>query len=157
MVAVQFEQRLDPMKALNSPPPLSVASVNTHDTPTFAAHWHGDDLADRVRLGLLPRKQLSAAKKHREKLKTALVKFLRTQGLLKKSKPRPQEVLRAVLAWLQTNDSEIVLINLEDLWLERRPQNVPGTSTERPNWRHKAKLTLEQLFHDARLRKLIPF
>jgi 4-alpha-glucanotransferase len=50
-----------------------------------------------------------------------------------------------------------VLINLEDLWLEKRPQNVPGTSTERPNWRRKAKLTLEQLFRDPRLRKLIPF
>jgi 4-alpha-glucanotransferase len=157
MFVVQFEERLDPKAALNSPPALSVASVNTHDTPTFAGHWRGDDLVDSVRLGLLPRRQLQSAKKNRERLKAALVKFLKTQGLHKQSRPPPQEVLRAVLAWLKASESEIVLINLEDLWLEKRPQNVPGTSTERPNWRRKAKLTLEQLFRDPRLRKRIPF
>jgi 4-alpha-glucanotransferase len=157
MFVVQFQERPDPKAALNPPPALSVASVNTHDTPTFAGHWRGDDLVESVRLGLLPRKQLSVAKKNREKLKAALVKFLKTQGLLKKSKPRPQEVLRALLAWLKKSESEIMLINLEDLWLEKRPQNVPGTSTERPNWRRKAKLSLERIFDDAQLRKLIPF
>src|SRR4029077_16133944 len=106
---------------------------------------------------LLPRNQLAGAKKQREKLKAALVKFLKTEGLLKNRNPRPQEILRAVLAWLKAGDSEIVLINLEDLWLEKRPQNVPGTSSERPNWRRKAQLTLEQIFRDRRLRKLIPF
>ena len=62
-----------------------------------------------------------------------------------------------MLAWLKAGESEIVLVNLEDLWLEKRPQNVPGTSSERPNWRRKAKFTLEQIFQDPRLRKLIPF
>jgi 4-alpha-glucanotransferase len=51
----------------------------------------------------------------------------------------------------------MVLVNMEDLWLEARPQNVPGTSSERPNWRRKARLTLEQIFADKRLRKLMPF
>jgi 4-alpha-glucanotransferase len=157
MYVVQFQERPDPKAALCPPPALSVASLNTHDTPTFAAHWRGDDLVDSVRLGLLPRKQLPGAKKNREKLKSALVKFLKTQGLLKTLKPRPQEIFRAVLVWLKASESEIVLINLEDLWLEKRPQNVPGTSTERPNWRRKSHLTLEQIFHDPRLRKLIPF
>jgi 4-alpha-glucanotransferase len=157
MFVVQFQERPDPKAALCPPPALSVASVNTHDTPTFAAHWRGDDLVESVRLGLLPRNQLPRAKKNRKKLKAALVKFLKGQGLLKNLKPRPQEVLRAVLAWLKARKPEIVLINLEDLWLERRPQNVPGTSSERPNWRRKSQLTLEQIFQDAELRKLIPF
>jgi 4-alpha-glucanotransferase len=157
MFVVQFQQRPDPKAALCPPPPLSVSSVNTHDTPTFAAHWRGDDLSERIRLGLLPHKQLKAAKKNREILKKSLVKFLKEQGFLKNLKPRPQEVLHGLLAWLKASESEIVLINLEDLWLEKRPQNVPGTSSERPNWRRKAQLTLEEIFKDSRLRKLIPF
>ena len=157
MFVVQFQERSDPKAALWPAPALSVASLNTHDTPTFAAHWRGDDLVERVRLGLLPRHQLRGAKKNREKLKSALVKFLKAHGLLKNRNPGPQEVLRAVLAWLKAGESEIVLVNLEDLWLEKRPQNVPGTSSERPNWRRKAKFTLEQIFQDPRLRKLIPF
>ncbi len=157
MFVVQFEERPNPRAALRTPPALSVASLNTHDTPTWAAHWRGDDLVECVRLGLLPRNQLAHAKKNRERLKVALVKFLKTEGLLKNLNPRPQEILRAVLAWLRVSDSEMVLINLEDLWLEKRPQNVPGTSSERPNWRRKAQLTLEQIFQDPRLRKVIPF
>ena len=50
----------------------------------------------------------------------------------------------ALLKWLKASPAEIVLINLEDLWAETRPQNVPGTSSERPNWRRKARLSLEQ-------------
>jgi 4-alpha-glucanotransferase len=157
MYVVQFEERQDPKAALWPPPALSVASLNTHDTPTFAAHWRGDDLMDRVRLGLLRRAELKSAKKHREKLKAALVRFLRTEGFLKRGKPDTREVLRALLAWLRASESEMVLVNLEDLWLETRPQNVPGTSSERPNWRRKARLTLEELFQDKQLRRLIPF
>jgi len=37
-----------------------------------------------------------------------------------------------------------MLVNLEDLWLETNQQNTPGTSSERPNWRHKAKYTFEE-------------
>jgi 4-alpha-glucanotransferase len=83
------------------------------------------------------------------------MRFLKTQGLLKGRQPGAREVLRAVLAWLKSSPSEIVLINLEDLWLETRPQNVPGTSSERPNWRRKARFTLEQVFQDKRMRKLL--
>jgi 4-alpha-glucanotransferase len=40
----------------------------------------------------------------------------------------------------------MVLVNLEDLWGETAAQNVPGTTTsERPNWRRKARYSLEQL------------
>jgi 4-alpha-glucanotransferase len=37
-----------------------------------------------------------------------------------------------------------VLVTLEDLWLETRSQNVPGTLFERPNWRRKARYSLEE-------------
>jgi 1,4-alpha-glucan branching enzyme len=34
------------------------------------------------------------------------------------------------------------LVNLEDLWLEREPQNVPGTREERLNWQRKTHHSL---------------
>ena len=37
-----------------------------------------------------------------------------------------------------------MLVNLEDLWLETQPQNVPGTDDEHPNWRCKARYVLEE-------------
>lgn len=145
MFVVQFQERPDPKTALPAPPPLSVASLNTHDTPTFAGHWRGDDLMESVRLGLLPRKQLKDAKKNRERIKSALVQFLRERGFLEAAKPALRDVVPALIGWLKASPAEIALINLEDLWLETKPQNVPGTSSERPNWRRKSKISLEQI------------
>jgi 4-alpha-glucanotransferase len=151
MFVVQFQERPDPNAALPTPKALSVASLNTHDTPTFAAHWRGDDLVESVRLGLMPRSELKAAKKNREQIKTALIQFLKSKGFLITRKPVLRDVVPALIAWLRASPAEITLINLEDLWLETRPQNVPGTSSERPNWRRKAKLNIAQIATAIRL------
>ena len=50
------------------------------------------------------------------------------------------------MALLLTNGrTSLLLANLEDLWLEPLPQNVPGTWEERPNWKRKARYSLEQI------------
>jgi 4-alpha-glucanotransferase len=45
---------------------------------------------------------------------------------------------------LAKSPARMVLVNLEDLWLEREPQNVPGTHIERPNWQRKARFSFEE-------------
>src|SRR5205085_10005490 len=152
---VQFQEQPDAKAALPSPNPLSVASLNTHDTPTFAAHWRGDDFVESVRLELMPRSQLKQAKKNREQIKSALIDFLKTKGFLKTRKPGVRDIVAALIAWLKASPAEIALINLEDLWLETRPQNVPGTSSERPNWRRKSKLSLEQISGSSEVREVL--
>jgi 4-alpha-glucanotransferase len=52
--------------------------------------------------------------------------------------------MRALLRFLAASPGELVLINLEDLWLEKRPQNTPGTYLERPNWQRKARYSFEE-------------
>src|SRR3989304_4025637 len=54
-----------------------------------------------------------------------------------------REALRGLFRWLAAGPARLVVVNLEDLWLESRPQNVPGTGPERPNWRGKAGLPFE--------------
>jgi 4-alpha-glucanotransferase len=44
-----------------------------------------------------------------------------------------------------------VVVNLEDLWLEREPQNRPGTGPERHNWQRKARRTIEALRMDREI------
>jgi 4-alpha-glucanotransferase len=48
-----------------------------------------------------------------------------------------------------------VIVNLEDLWLETEYQNVPGTLDEHPNWRRKARHTLEQITGMQTVRDLL--
>jgi hypothetical protein len=52
-------------------------------------------------------------------------------------------LLEGCLTFLSASPAPVVLVNLEDLWLEREPQNVPGTSDERPNWQRKARYASE--------------
>jgi 4-alpha-glucanotransferase len=49
----------------------------------------------------------------------------------------------------------IMLVPLEELWLEPEPQNTPGTGPERPNWRRKARYTIEELTALPYLRRLL--
>jgi 4-alpha-glucanotransferase len=184
MYVVQFAQRPNPRAALAKPPRHSVASINTHDMPTFAAHWRGLDIDDRVKLGLLTKLQARNEHARRAKLNMALLKFLQRNGFPKQSgspalrrnealifgrrhhKAKDlslvtsaviedediRQILEACLAWLRSGPADLVLINFEDLWGETLPQNVPGTSTERPNWQRKARYSLEEIHANGGLR-----
>ena len=55
-------------------------------------------------------------------------------------------MLRACLAYLSASPAGIVLVNLEDLWLETEPQNVPSIHGKYPNWQRRARYRLEEVF-----------
>ncbi len=144
MYVVQYELKDDPAQALPAPPAGSVASVNTHDMPPFAAYWHGADIDERARLGLLGGQDPAKEHQTRREMLDALVTFLRGAGLLD-GPADASSVLRACLAYLADSQARIVLVNLEDLWQETRPQNIPSTSDRCPNWCRKSRYTLQEL------------
>ncbi len=149
MYVVQYEAQPNARPPLREPPRDCVASLNTHDMPAFAAFWKGLDISDRQQLGLLKAKAARQERKRRRHLREVLVKFLNHKLQCgKDALPCPAKaasthhVLLALLTFLARSKAEVVLVNLEDLWLEKKPQNTPGTSTERVNWKRKMKLTL---------------
>ncbi len=143
MYVLQFDLTPDPKSALATAPTGMVASLNTHDMPTFAAFWQGLDILDRKELGLLNETSARQEMARRQSLKQALVGFLQQEGLTKEPSDDLPSVLRAVLAFLSASQAGVVLVNLEDLWLETLPQNTPGTWRERPNWRRKARYSFD--------------
>ncbi len=153
MYVLQYEQ--PPKGPLPEPERRTVAGVNTHDMPSFASHWKGLDILDRHALGLIPAKNLPAEKRRRAQLRKSLLTFLRKNKFVTKSNPDLNSVFGGVLQFIAQSSAETVLINLEDLWLEERSQNVPGTSSERPNWRRKTALTLEQIQSDPQIAALL--
>jgi 4-alpha-glucanotransferase len=112
--------------------------------PPFAAWWQGLDTADRIELGLLSEEQAAEESASFERLRKALLRALR-RGLLGRRKSEIPDVLRALTLFLGKSAAHLVLANLEDLWLETRPQNTPGTTTQRINWRRKARYGLEEM------------
>jgi 4-alpha-glucanotransferase len=140
MYVTQYEIMGNPDNPTLRPPPgKSVASLNTHDMPPFAAFLDGMDIDDRLALGLLDEKMAGKERKQRAQMRRAL----RKPG--KGRRAAIPSVFQAAIRFLADSRAEIVLVNLEDLWGEILPQNVPATNTERPNWRRRVRPSIEQI------------
>ena len=127
-------------------PPLApvsagaVATLNTHDTATFAGYLDGTDIDDRASRGLLDPSGAAHAHARRRRERAALARLPVTHLAAPDEETR---ILQSRLGALARSAADLVLVNLKDLWRERRPQNVPGTGPERPNWRRRAQHSLE--------------
>ena len=134
---------------LQPPPAGSVASLNTHDTPTFAAYWRGDDIVQRHAMGLLADDQVDVEQTNRKQFRMSM-----PDGHNPDDEQAAREAMLRLLSDLAGSDTGLVLINLEDVWLERRAQNVPGTINE-TNWRRKARYSLEQIVRSPQVREAV--
>lgn len=143
MFVLQFELNANSEKAINDIPPDAVASLNTHDTPSFAGFWGDHDIADRVELGRLEAHEAEHSRQDREHQRQSLAQFLRHQGQLPNDL-NLEAITHANMRYLAQSSARMVLLNIEDLWLEPKPQNVPGTSDERPNWQRRMGPSLEE-------------
>jgi 4-alpha-glucanotransferase len=145
MYVLEYEILSNRRKSPPAVPANTIASINTHDMPPLAGFWQGLDIQDRAELGLLNKRQTRREQKELESLKEALIFYLQRNGLMQGLNPRGhQDILRAFLTFLSASSADMVLVNLEDLWLETEPQNVPGTGEERPNWLRKARFSFEE-------------
>lgn len=154
MYVLQYEAQPDKKDPLRPVPSDAAASLNTHDMPPFAAFWSGADIDDREDLGLLDAKEAKEERERREAIKDALTQAFREDGRL-----RPGEVTENMaipaLRWLAASEAHLVLVNIEDLWREQHPQNVPGTTDEHPNWRRKARFGLEEMLAQPTVRETL--
>jgi len=155
MYVVQYELGGSARRVLRAVPRDAVAGLSTHDMPPFAAYWEGLDIDDRLRLGLLTPTGARVERKTRRALHHLLARFLTRRRWLASDAPDLCELLKGCLRFVSASPAQVVLVNLEDLWLEREPQNVPTTGGTRPNWRRKARHHLETFREMAAVRDLL--
>jgi 4-alpha-glucanotransferase len=144
---VQMELAERPDGPLDLPPRDGLASLNTHDMPPFAGFWDGVDIDIRLERGWLDPGRLDEERDTRRRQRATLVAALRRDGRLPPEDRAPSEraVLDACLRDLAASPARLVVVNLEDLWFEREPHNVPGTTTQYTNWRRVARYRLEEI------------
>ena len=138
------QREADGARGIPEPPSGSVAALNTHDMPTWAGFWRGSDVPLREELGLIDRAQAEEMLRARQDLRVALPGSF--PGLVADhdgDDPRPS--FEASLERLARSPSAIVMVSLGDLLGEPEPQNIPGTGSERPNWRRRYPWTLNEL------------
>lgn len=147
------------MRPPESYPEQSIASVGTHDLATLTGYWAGRDLAVRAGLGLYPSDEAaSAAVDERRDDRRRIVRALRRRGLLPAGDaddvPMSSALALAVHRYLASCGSGLMVVQLEDILDVADQVNLPGTTTEQPNWRRKLDPAIEALSGDPRIRAL---
>lgn len=136
--------------------PAAVA-VSTHDLATLAGFWKERDLNVRAELGLYPSEQArDDAHRQRAEEKRALLRALKKEGILSSGFPDDVEefsfeLVTAVHRFLARTPCRLLLVSLEDAFGETDQVNLPGTTTENPNWKRKVRVALERFADDPRL------
>ena len=144
LYVAQFNVNRDSPRPLRPVPARALACVNTHDTPTFKGFVEGADINERATRGIVGASEARQAHRRRRAAVAALARLTRGTTAGKRSS-EPLGMLQDCLAQIARSRASLVIVNLEDLWLEPSPQNVPGTGRELPNWRRKARHSLEAL------------
>ena len=116
----------------------------------FAAFWQENDILEREKLKLLNAEDAKKELEARRQIKRKLISILQYKGLNNESLHDNEITLKAILDLLASSQSYALLLNLEDLWLETHPQNIPGTQ-DNHNWSRKIRFSFEELSKSAKL------
>ncbi|MFF2655314.1 4-alpha-glucanotransferase [Streptomyces sp. NPDC058045] len=139
-----------------------LATVTTHDLPPTASRLTGEYVELRHRLGLGAR-PLAEERAEAEAERTEWLALLDRLGLLTAEPGGERGEEAAVLAlhrFLARTPARLIGVWLPDAVGDRRPQNLPGTCAEYPNWRlpmadsQGRPVPLEQLVRAPRLHAL---
>ena len=153
-----FEKtRSEDFKLPDTYPRQALVSITTHDLPTLAGFWEGRDIEARRRAGLFPddrsySEQVRSRAEEKQKLIDAFVGLrLLPPGFPTRAADIPEfvgELHNAAVGFLSTTPSELFVLNQEDLFKDTEQQNLPGTTDQYPNWRHKMRYSIEDLSAD---------
>lgn len=144
-------------------PEQSMAVATTHDLPVLRGYWESGDLTLGKTLGLYPDEEvLRGLYQDRELSKQGLLDALHKHGCLPKRAGHKASLMsmtptlnRGMQRYIADSNSALLGLQPED-WLDMAdPVNIPGTSYQYKNWRRKLSTTLEKMFADAEVNKLI--
>ena len=150
-------------RAPQSYPVQAMATITTHDLPTLRGYWQSDDLTLGSKLGLYPDpwilKQLYL---EREQSKQGLLDGLHHYHCVpesfgdKASSLSMSPVLNGGLQYYIADSASALLGLQPEDWLNMAtPVNIPGTTSQYPNWRRKLTVSLEEMFADNHINLLL--
>ena len=108
----------------------AIAAFSTHDTPTVAGFFAARDAEAQVGVGMIDEETLTATRNDRARARATL---------------GDGPIDAAVHRRLAQGPAEMVAIQLDDVAGVEAQQNLPGTTTEYPNWRRRVPFELDDL------------
>ncbi|RPK84308.1 4-alpha-glucanotransferase [Streptomyces sp. ADI98-10] len=137
-----------------------LATATTHDLPSTAARLTGDHVTLRHRLGLLTRSLEEELTEDATDTAEWLALLARLR-MLPEGDGDEEAAVRAVHRFLLRTPARMTGVWLPDTVGDRRPQNLPGTWDQYPNWRlpiadaEGHPVTLEEIAASPRLHTLM--
>jgi 4-alpha-glucanotransferase len=119
-------------------PDMAIATLNTHDLPTFVGWMSSHDLGTKRSIGVDPGESDAERDRSREALKAAI----------------GGEGLEGVVRFLAQTRTRLVSVSIEDILEVHEQINMPGTVAQYPNWRQRWPLMLGALASDPRLKRI---
>lgn len=116
--------------------PRAVASFSTHDLPTWRGWREGHEIATHRDLGHIPPAQAEAALAHRRD-EVAGFDAMTAAHRPEASAAEDADTLHAALA---ATRSAMALVQIETVLDITAQPNLPGTTTQYPNWRQRLPL-----------------
>ena len=141
----------------------TLACLSNHDIPTLAAWWDCLDLEMRLELGIYNEEQVRQGKVGRHEEKVALLNTLSDIGELPTGVDPDRidtlaytpEIMERLHYYLMHSNALISVIQLEDCLMMDTPVNIPGTTTEYPNWRRRLTGNVKELLEGDRMQAFL--
>lgn len=152
-----FEWDRHGSKPLADYPYQAMTTLSTHDLPTVQGYWKGYDFDLGEKFGVYPsEKVLNILKQSRHFNKEAIRQAVeKAQDLAKDSEGVSLQFVHQLQNYVADTNSALFGTQPED-WLNMlEPVNIPGTSTEYPNWRRKLSVTIEEIFANQQIQQLL--
>ncbi|MBR1778098.1 MAG: 4-alpha-glucanotransferase [Alphaproteobacteria bacterium] len=161
----RYEQMHDGRyKPLNVYPETALIAAGTHDMPTLAGYWMGADIETARKIGLMDEERCAYAKSLRRQDRLAVIESLAQTGRWFvdpssfdaeiNGQKLPDRFIEVLYSYLATAPCCLLLVQLEDLLEQKEQMNMPGTSDEYPNWRHKLPKTVSELYDCEEMKRL---
>jgi (1->4)-alpha-D-glucan 1-alpha-D-glucosylmutase len=126
-------------------PRNALVSIATHDLPPLIGFIEGVDIETRKRLGIYQdEERYSQALREREHERFKLREAIQQAGF--NTGEDIVGIVAAAYGFLARTPCALLIVQMEDLALEREQANIPGTGDDQPNWRRKLSRSLDEIF-----------
>ena len=139
-----FEKKCGRFRAPDALPLVTSLSASNHDLATLHGFWTGADIAAKEKVGIFCSPgDRDAAIADRQNDKRLLLEALKREDLLpeglepRTDVPWSRDIGEAIHVYLARSGCMMVALQLDDLADEEQQMDLPGTSSEYPNWRRR--------------------
>ncbi|PLX37620.1 MAG: 4-alpha-glucanotransferase [Hyphomicrobiales bacterium] len=143
-------------------PERVLACVGTHDLPPLRGWWKGTEIDWRGKIENKPADVIAAEQADRAIDRRRLCRMLERHDAADMPDPAAgledtelvDDIARRLHGRLAASPSDLVGVQIEDLLHQEDQPNLPGTTSEHPNWVRRLDVAVEDIGRDPRVTEL---